>query len=231
MRGFDEREVLTAERGRETELTLSSTTLLAIFFGLVLVCGLCFGLGYAVGRRGSAEPAIAALQPSAGAEVTSSSSKAKPSATPQASAAPAPQSEADTASGSTGAEADAASVASTNATPAQGTPGNGAAPAAGWVVKPALPAANGAQPDAGTPLDPASAGSMALMVQIAAVSHQEDADVLVAALRKHGYAVAVRRDLTDSLLHVQIGPFTNRTDANTMRQKLLNDGYNAIVEP
>ncbi len=72
---------------------------------------------------------------------------------------------------------------------------------------------------------------MALMVQIAAVSHQEDADVLVAALRKHGYAVAVRRDLTDSLLHVQIGPFTNRTDANTMRQKLLNDGYNAIVEP
>jgi len=29
---------------------------------------------------------------------------------------------------------------------------------------------------------------------------------------------------------VQTGPFANRNDANAMRQKLLNDGYNAIVE-
>jgi len=69
-----------------------------------------------------------------------------------------------------------------------------------------------------------------LMVQIAAVSHKEDADVLVGALRKHGYAVNVHRDLADNLLHVRIGPFTNTNDANAMRQKLLNDGYNASVQ-
>jgi cell division septation protein DedD len=69
------------------------------------------------------------------------------------------------------------------------------------------------------------------MVQIAAVSHPEDADVLVGALRKRGYAVSARRDPTDGLLHVQIGPFANRNDAYAMRQKLLNDGYNAIVQP
>jgi cell division septation protein DedD len=229
MRGFDEREVLTAERVRETELTLSSTTLLAIFFGLVLVCGLCFGLGYAVGRRGSAEPSMAALQPSAGAEVTGSSSKAKPSATPAGAPLTAPAA-ADGASGSTGTEAGGISAADTDATPPQGTSASGAAPAPGWVVKPALQAANAAQPADGTSLEPAP-NAQTLMVQIAAVSHQEDADVLVAALRKHGYAVTVRRDLTDSLLHVEIGPFTNRNDANTMRQKLLNDGYNAMIQP
>ncbi len=34
----------------------------------------------------------------------------------------------------------------------------------------------------------------------------------------------------DNLIHVQTGPFVNRNDANAMRQKLLNDGYNAIVQ-
>jgi cell division septation protein DedD len=69
------------------------------------------------------------------------------------------------------------------------------------------------------------------MVQIAAVSHQEDADVLVAALRKHGYAVTARRDPTDGLLHVRTGPFATRDEASRWRQKLLADGYNAIIEP
>ena len=81
-------------------------------------------------------------------------------------------------------------------------------------VRPALP-------------DPAAA----LMVQIAAVSHQEDADVLAGALRKRGYAVNAGRDRTDNLIHVRIGPFTSRSDANAARQKLLNDGYNAVVQP
>jgi cell division septation protein DedD len=69
------------------------------------------------------------------------------------------------------------------------------------------------------------------MVQIAAVSHQEDADVLVAALRKRGYTVSMSRDPADGLIHVRIGPFASRSDANAARQKLLNDGYNASVQP
>jgi DedD protein len=76
-----------------------------------------------------------------------------------------------------------------------------------------------------------TASELALMVQIAAVSQQEDADVLEAALRRRGYAVVVRRDPADSKFHVQVGPFTNRSDADTMRRKLVNDGYNASVEP
>jgi cell division septation protein DedD len=68
-------------------------------------------------------------------------------------------------------------------------------------------------------------------VQIAAVSHPEDAEVLVNALRKRGYAVTVSQDAADSLLHVRVGPFGSRAEALQWRQKLLNDGYNAIVQP
>jgi DedD protein len=68
------------------------------------------------------------------------------------------------------------------------------------------------------------------MVQIAAVTHQEDANILVGALRKRGYVVVVRNDPKDSLLHVQLGPFSSRDEARAMRARLLGDGYNAILK-
>jgi cell division septation protein DedD len=68
------------------------------------------------------------------------------------------------------------------------------------------------------------------MVQIAAISNPEDAQVLTTALRKRGYLVTVRRDPADNLIHVRIGPFASQAEANNWRMKLLNDGYNAIVQ-
>jgi cell division septation protein DedD len=68
------------------------------------------------------------------------------------------------------------------------------------------------------------------LVQIAAVSHQEDADILVNALKKRGYTVAVRHEPQDKLLHIQLGPFPSRKDADVMRKRLIADGYNAIVK-
>jgi cell division septation protein DedD len=51
------------------------------------------------------------------------------------------------------------------------------------------------------------------------------------ALRKRGYAVTARRATEDELIHVQVGPFASRADANAMSQRLLSDGYNAVVLP
>lgn len=68
------------------------------------------------------------------------------------------------------------------------------------------------------------------MVQVASVANSEDADVLVTALRRHGYAVSARREPGDGRIHVRVGPFSNRAEAERWRQKLLNDGYNAIVQ-
>jgi cell division septation protein DedD len=98
-------------------------------------------------------------------------------------------------------------------------------------VHPALVAqTNGTQPAAVLQVQPAMTQVQGWMVQIAAVSHPEDAEVLVNALRKRGYTITVRREVGDNLIHVQTGPFANRNDANAVRQKLLNDGYNAIVQ-
>jgi DedD protein len=69
------------------------------------------------------------------------------------------------------------------------------------------------------------------MVQVAAVSRQEDADALAGALRKKQYPVFVMPGTgPDKLLHVQVGPFAELKDAEAMKAKLAGDGYNAIVK-
>ena len=88
-------------------------------------------------------------------------------------------------------------------------------------VEAALPAVNPAA---------RSAEAAEIMVQVAAVSDPVDAQVLLDALRKRGFAVKLTRGTTDSLTHVQVGPFASRVDALATRQRLLHDGYNAIVK-
>jgi pilus assembly protein CpaC len=70
----------------------------------------------------------------------------------------------------------------------------------------------------------------AKMVEIMASSHESDADAMVAALKRHGYDVAVNRNPADPLLHLDVGPFVNRGEAELMRQRLLRDGYNATIK-
>jgi cell division septation protein DedD len=71
--------------------------------------------------------------------------------------------------------------------------------------------------------------AVGLWVQVAAVSHVEDAQVLTTALRKRGYTVTPRREF-DNLIHVRIGPFSTSDEANRWRVKLLDDGYNAEIQ-
>ena len=56
------------------------------------------------------------------------------------------------------------------------------------------------------------------------------ADTLITALEQRGYDVVIRQEPQDKLLHVQVGPFATRKEADSMRQRLLSDGYNAIVK-
>lgn len=69
------------------------------------------------------------------------------------------------------------------------------------------------------------------MVQVAAVSRGDDAGVLVNALRKRGYAASAQRAPSDGLIHVRIGPFATHDEASRTCERLLDDGYNAIVQP
>jgi DedD protein len=230
MRGvFDQRPFQQAEASHDTELTLSSTTLLLIFLGLVMLCSVCFGIGYSVGHRGEPDTA-AVMQTSTGESLPTpvDSGRPKPSADPGIG----------NVSDQTSA---AANDGSAGLPPAGATVENAAVAAAGGSnasesaqVKPALEnaagIASGTVP-AATAIAPARAGVGSLMVQIAAVSEQDDADVLMTALRKRGYAVAAHREPLDGLIHVRIGPFKTHDEADKWRDKLLSDGYNAVVQP
>jgi DedD protein len=67
-------------------------------------------------------------------------------------------------------------------------------------------------------------------VQVAAVSKKEDADNLVSALSKKQYPVFISTAPGDALFHVQVGPFSDPKDAETMRTRLAGEGYDAIVK-
>jgi DedD protein len=215
---FDDEDFEPVQRRHDTELTLGNFTLLIVFFGLVLLCALFFGLGYAMGHHAALQPSPSGQESAAKSLMSSmaASVRPKPSATPQANS-PAPSR--PTATPQSSSTVWQAHPASGSQNPAPGQP----------QVRPALPV----QANPATPYraDAAPAPVGGFMVQIAAVSNPEDADVLVTALRRRGYAVSARREVTDGLIHVRIGPFNNRNDANQWRQKLLNDGYNAILQP
>jgi cell division septation protein DedD len=230
---FDEADMDTEAPGRDRELTIGPTVLALLVVGLCGLCAVCFIAGFSAGRRSSSEP-LAGQQASTGGSSAAqvSSGQSKPAASessfqPHANAQPASASE---SAGMMPPSVEASTVAPVSPSAAQPPPA---------VAQAALPTqAAAAQPlsappatAAGPAVQPALPQTTTWMVQIAAVSHQEDADVLVGALRKRGYAVSVHHDPLDNLMHVQVGPFTTHSDAAAMRQRLLNDGYNAIVEP
>jgi pilus assembly protein CpaC len=181
---------------------------------------------------------------------------ASPSPAPTATPTPAPVvvPVADTAQNATPAQAPHGPAASPAAKPANGSAGSTAskvasgqqsgagvagAPASGIAAPPVVASSEGprryvfdnpaATPStSGKPAAAPDAPSRS-MVQVMTLSNTDDAESMAAALKRHGYNVAVNHDPQDSLLHLEVGPFTSRSDAEAMRQRLLSDGYNATV--
>jgi len=236
-------------------VTLGLFTLLSILFGLVVLCGLSFGLGYVVGRR---EPAAQStvLEPRSIA-AQGEGAKGKPTggaggAAGNGSGSGAPGEAASQEGGETGGQqagdqqqgsdagdtvARAGAVGGNKGTRQGAQSGIGktkvepALPVVPAVTKPQQARAMTVQPALEPSLRRSEAvAPVALMVQVATLAHQEDADVLVQALRRRGYAVTAHRDVADGMVHVRVGPFASRDAANQWRQKLLNDGYNAEVQ-
>ncbi len=207
----------TAAR-RDKEVTLGPLMLTVIGLGLLALCSICFVAGYAVGRRGTpagnADATAQAAQTGRSAAEIFASTKATPTQSAPAYQADPPPQPAETSSALTKAVSTPPPPATQANLPAQDAPAP-QFPASSATVRPAM-----------LQTTPQTAS---WTVQVAAVEHAEDADVLISALRRRGYAVSVRNDPADRLLHVQVGPFARRADADTMRQKLLGDGYNAVV--
>jgi DedD protein len=199
-------------RRNEREVTLSTGSILGIFFGLALLCALFFGFGYNMGRKSS--PTI---------PVATNSSETEP--------------DSDSASTSPPVNANKPSAGSYVTAPVTNAPeagaDNTATPTVAATTKStglaAKPQSASAPPRAAVPAS-GSFGAGNFVVQVAAVSHQEDADLLVSALQRKGYSVAARNESADKLVHIQVGPFSDRKEADAMKTRLISDGYNAMIK-
>jgi DedD protein len=190
---------------QDTEITLGTGKMLALFFGLVLMCAFFFAIGFSFGKKTMAIPSPGANASSAG----SPSSVVRPSAAKNTQPVSAN-------TDLTFYRSVEQKTADTSLTPATQTQPK------------TTPANDPAKPDSNA--SPA-ANSGGYYVQVAAVSRQEDADALVAALTKKQYpAFASANAATDKFIHVQVGPYGELKDAEAMRARLISDGYSPIVK-
>jgi cell division septation protein DedD len=227
----DEENDHRAGHARDREITLGTTTVLGIFFGLAILCAAFFGFGYSLGSKhvtAGATPTGEPLQahifggtkPAAGSNPYAPVQPANavaPGTTANPSSGPAPKAVAPPAGAAATPEA-FETVESVVKPPRT--------PPAQAVVTASAPLVTAPAP---VPLA-APVAAQQLVVQVAALSHQEDADLIRTTLERRGYSVAIRADPNDKLLHVQVGPFGTRKDAEAMRQKLLSDGFNAYIK-
>jgi cell division septation protein DedD len=197
--------------------------ILLIFFALAVYGAVLFGFGYSLGSKhsGAGPSTLAAVptsntgfntfKPAPGSPV-GAPAPGKTAATAAdfaITSAPVPKAEQQPAKATVdAAEPDDAALKSKPSAPTAPTP----APAA-TVAPVAMPVA----------------GVGTVVVQVAAVSHQEDADLIASTLKRRGYVVNIRTE-ADKLLHVQVGPFATRKDAEVMKAKLLSDGFNAYIK-
>lgn len=194
---------------QDTEITLGTGKLLGIFFVVVAICAVFFTMGYLLGRSaapGSATTTVVSTVPGGNAAN-------KPSA-----------------GGNKATGAQNCPAGSANCTPAANGP-DSSFYATVSAKEPAVPPGPSASKPPAPPSELKEAPAGSYTVQVAAVSKQEDADILVNALRKKQYPVFVVANMPgDSYFHVQVGPFSDLREAEAMRSRLASDGYNAIVK-
>jgi len=204
---------------QDTEITLGTGRMMALFFAFVLVCAVFFAIGFSLGRR----TASAGVGRWPGAATGASAATVRPSAAKNDAPQKTPQS---------GDFSFYKAVGEKNADSAL-TPQNSTAPAAtSAAASPAAEAPPKAATDGGTAAPaPSTTTAASYYVQVAAVSRQEDADALVEALKKKQYpAFTASSTPVDKFYHVQVGPYAELKDAEAMRARLISDGYNPIVK-
>lgn len=207
---------LREEDEQDREISLGTTTILGIFFALALLCAVFFGFGYSLGGR-SAQPVASPPETRA---PESNSSKPAPGVPAGQIAKPS----ADT----TQSAIVPIDSPTTPALDSQPAPELTPVKATVSTTRPELLPTTATKP-AAAPVPAAAVSSGSSVVQVAAMSHQEDADVVAADLKRRGYTVAIRHEPQDKLFHVQIGPFGTKKEADGMRQHLQADGYNSAI--
>ncbi len=231
----------------DTEITLGVGRLLGLFFLLSALCGVFFSIGYSLGKSTAREQALNDQPTSvlaASPPATTGNNEEKPSAAvPAKSDATSPaqeQTDPNSKNNLTFYKAVQQSGANTESAAKDTAPAvTQKAPAATETVSANPPATAIQTPDgAGHGAAPPASrsapvtGPGTIVVQIAALSREDDAVSLAGALRKKSYNVIVVNNPTtnDKFYHVQVGPFATLQEADAMKAKLTAEGYNPIVK-
>lgn len=196
---------------QQTELVLENRQVVAIFFGLALLCGIFFALGYVVGRNTVSGPAA----PAETATVVPEASE-KPSAMPAPSYMPrSPQ-----AAAQTPAEPSATDLNFYDSVQREQPPG---------ILEPVPAGGPEAAQAAQADLPPVGPMPPGIVVQVSALTRREDAESLVSLLREKNLPVLVTTGPNDPLFHVIVGPYKTEAEAQRSKQLLEQDGFRPFI--
>jgi len=230
----------------DTEITLGAGKLFGLFLMLAATCGIFFAVGYSLGKTSAREQALKS-QTAQSESAEQEADNGKAAGAPVSTASPAKQ-ESEAAKEPAPdltfykavkqdphATIDAASTAKPGASTVAESAKREQPQKPGSVPTETTSAADqkpAAAATASTSSLPQVSSNGTYLVQIAAVSHEEDAAALAGALRKKSYSASVVNNPTgkDKLYHVVLGPYASLQDAEAMKSKLQGEGYSPIVK-
>ncbi len=234
----------------DKEITLGAGKLLGLFFMLAATCGIFFAVGYSLGKTSAREQALqsqSAQTASADPDVATPKAEAKPVAAvnpsspeggPTAKQQPPTLTFFNSVKEGAGDDAKSDKAIKSAEAAATGATAN-SAQKKGRETPPSSPQATEKPSTIARAESPATSAGLpqaspsgTYLVQIAAVTHEEDAAALAGALRKKSYAAAVVASPNgkDKLFHVVLGPYASLQDAEAMKLKLQGEGYSPIVK-
>lgn len=215
---------------------VSTRQLLAAFFAVVVLCAVFFSLGFFLGRKEPPPENSLAVE-----QVPATSSDVPQTVNPPAQPAPAdasagPSTAASNPSAAAGSPlSDTAQASAAEATPAD-TPASDNA-----LGKPPLNAQSAppatAQPAALRTPAAAPAGKLprGSLIQVAALTNQQDANDMVGVLQSRGYPALIltpqQARAHDNLFRVVAGPYATRAAAETARSQLAAAGFKPFIRP
>jgi cell division septation protein DedD len=193
------------------ELVLENRQVLTIFFVVVVLCGVFFGLGYIVGKN-----TMGYIPP---AETAGSAGGKKSAIAPASGLAEQPASAAASDSAQKAPETTPGAEEKAPAAPARAA--SKPEPAAETQARPVPPASAAA---------PGMARGESISLQVAALSKKEDAENLLGLLQKKGFPATLATSPADRLFRVQIGPFSSTAEAEEMKARLEREGFKPITK-
>ena len=212
----------SAKRGGDR--VLESRHLVSLFLGVVLLCGVFFTLGYVMGHNQYGGPVHASE--SADAEQPVARATPKPKAEPASAATPAPaNNEWDFYS-----KKNADDTVNSMSKPA-------ASPSASVAARPVNPASPAMAPSAAAKSVSTAArfqapklNKGALVLQVAAVTHESDAMAMADVLQQKHFPSFVVTPTNDNFYRVQVGPYSDVQAADAAKQALDHAGFIAIIK-